>query len=92
MEETSVDKIYRINHYLGKKMVQTLKVPRFANGTFGPVWSQFNIVNSTLTFKEAFGPESCGSHFDELGLTLHVMQNHLLQMLSPGGHGKARLQ
>nr|KAF6349153.1 hypothetical protein mMyoMyo1_011709 [Myotis myotis] len=47
----------------------------------GPVWSQDNIVNSTLTCKERLGTESCGSYFDEFGLILQVMQNRLLQML-----------
>lgn len=40
-------------------MVRNLMVPRFANRLFGPAWSQDNIVNSTLTFKEPFGTESC---------------------------------
>ena len=37
--------IYRIDHYLGKEMVQNLMVLRFANAVFEPLWNRDNIVN-----------------------------------------------
>ncbi|KAL6033765.1 hypothetical protein STEG23_007754 [Scotinomys teguina] len=48
------DQIYRIDHYLGKEMVQNLMVLRFANRIFGPIWNQDNIACVILTFKEPF--------------------------------------
>lgn len=75
------DQIYRIDHYLGKEMVQNLMVLRFANRIFDPIWNRDNIACVVLTFKEPFGTEGRGGYFDEFGIIRDVMQNHLLQML-----------
>ena len=32
------EEIYRIDHYLGKEMVQNIEVLRFANSLFEPIW------------------------------------------------------
>uniref|UniRef100_A0A674JTE6 glucose-6-phosphate dehydrogenase (NADP(+)) n=1 Tax=Terrapene triunguis TaxID=2587831 RepID=A0A674JTE6_9SAUR len=75
------DQIYRIDHYLGKEMVQNLMVLRFGNRIFGPVWNRDNVACVILTFKEPFGTEGRGGYFNEFGIIRDVMQNHLLQML-----------
>ncbi|XP_026531948.1 glucose-6-phosphate 1-dehydrogenase [Notechis scutatus] len=75
------DQIYRIDHYLGKEMVQNLMVLRFGNRIFGPIWNRDNVACVILTFKEPFGTEGRGGYFDEFGIIRDVMQNHLLQML-----------
>ncbi|XP_069785183.1 glucose-6-phosphate 1-dehydrogenase isoform X3 [Narcine bancroftii] len=75
------DEIYRIDHYLGKEMVQNLMILRFANRIFGPVWNRDNIASVILTFKEPFGTEGRGGYFDEFGIIRDVMQNHMMQML-----------
>ncbi|XP_053149647.1 glucose-6-phosphate 1-dehydrogenase isoform X2 [Hemicordylus capensis] len=75
------DQIYRIDHYLGKEMVQNLMVLRFGNRIFGPIWNRDNVASVILTFKEPFGTEGRGGYFDEFGIIRDVMQNHLLQML-----------
>lgn len=75
------EQIYRIDHYLGKEMVQNLMVLRFANRIFGPIWNRDNIACVVLTFKEPFGTEGRGGYFDEFGIIRDVMQNHMMQML-----------
>ncbi|XP_068027362.1 glucose-6-phosphate 1-dehydrogenase-like [Melanerpes formicivorus] len=75
------DQIYRIDHYLGKEMVQNLMVLRFGNRIFGPVWTRDSVACVVLTFKEPFGTEGRGGYFDDFGIIRDVMQNHLLQML-----------
>jgi glucose-6-phosphate 1-dehydrogenase len=37
--------MYRIDHYLGKEMVQNLMVLRFANAVFEPLWNKQYISN-----------------------------------------------
>uniref|UniRef100_A0A3P8ZU45 Glucose-6-phosphate 1-dehydrogenase n=1 Tax=Esox lucius TaxID=8010 RepID=A0A3P8ZU45_ESOLU len=76
------DQIYRIDHYLGKEMVQNLMVLRFGNRIFGPIWNRNSVANVILTFKEPFGTQGRGGYFDNYGIIRDVMQNHLLQMLS----------
>lgn len=76
------DQIYRIDHYLGKEMVQNLMTLRFGNRVFGPTWNRDNIASVQITFKEPFGTQGRGGYFDEFGIIRDVMQNHLLQILS----------
>ncbi|KAF8973395.1 Glucose-6-phosphate 1-dehydrogenase [Entomortierella lignicola] len=78
----SEDRIYRIDHYLGKEMVKNLMILRFANVIFGSVWNRHSIDNIQITFKEKFGTEGRGGYFDEFGIIRDVMQNHLLQILT----------
>ncbi|RWS25529.1 glucose-6-phosphate 1-dehydrogenase-like protein [Leptotrombidium deliense] len=78
----SESQLYRIDHYLGKEMVQNLITLRFANPIFSRTWSRDNIASVTITFKEPFGTQGRGGYFDEFGIIRDVMQNHLLQVLS----------
>eukprot|EP00117_Sycon_ciliatum_P010147 scpid47189/ scgid12164/ Glucose-6-phosphate 1-dehydrogenase X len=75
------DQIYRIDHYLGKEMVQNLLVLRFANTVFTPAWSRSAIQSVMITFKEPFGLRGRASYFHDVGIIRDVMQNHLLQLL-----------
>jgi len=77
----SEDQLYRIDHYLGKEMVQNLISLRFGNMIFGPTWNRNHIASITITFKEPFGTQGRGGYFDEFGIIRDVMQNHLLQIL-----------
>lgn len=48
---------FRIDHYLGKEMVQNLMVLRFANRVYEPLWNHYHIQAVTITFKEDFGTQ-----------------------------------
>lgn len=72
--------LYRIDHYLGKEMVQNLLVLRFGNLWFERLWNRDNIQSVTLTFKEPFGTEGRGGYFDKYGIIRDIQQNHLLQV------------
>jgi glucose-6-phosphate 1-dehydrogenase len=74
--------IYRIDHYLGKEMVQNLMILRFANLIFEPLWNRNYVSNVVITFKENVGVEGRGGYFDEFGIIRDVMQNHLMQILT----------
>lgn len=76
------EEIYRIDHYLGKEMVQNIIVLRFANKIMKQLWNRDSIASVTLTFKEPFGTQGRGGYFDEFGIIRDIMQNHLLQVLS----------
>jgi glucose-6-phosphate 1-dehydrogenase len=77
----SEDQLYRIDHYLGKELVQNLLVMRFANRFFVPIWNRDNIANVQIVFKEDFGTEGRGGYFDEYGIIRDIIQNHLVQVL-----------
>lgn len=74
--------LYRIDHYLGKELVQNLTVLRFANLWLERIWNTENIQAVILTFKEPFGTDGRGGYFDKYGIIRDILQNHLLQVLS----------
>jgi len=76
------EQIFRIDHYLGKEMVQNLMVLRFANIVWEPLWNNHYISNIKITFKEDFGCEGRAGYFDTFGIIRDIMQNHLMQILS----------
>lgn len=53
-------KFVRIDHYLGKELVENLSVLRFSNLVFEPLWSRNYIRNVQLIFSEDFGTEGRG--------------------------------
>lgn len=50
----------RIDHYLGKELVENLSVLRFSNLVFEPLWSRNYIRNVQFIFSEDFGTEGRG--------------------------------
>lgn len=74
--------LYRIDHYLGKEMVQNIITTRFANRIFSAVWNCSNIACVQITFKEKIGTEGRGGYFDDFGIIRDVVQNHLTQILA----------
>lgn len=75
------DQIYRIDHYLGKEVVQNLMVLRFANLIFEPIWNRSHVASVQITWKENLGVGNRGGYFDDYGIIRDVMQNHLLMIL-----------
>lgn len=80
-EVFSEDRVYRIDHYLGKETVQNLLVLRFANALFEPIWSRNAIDHIEITVAESIGVGSRGDYYDKSGAMRDMVQNHLLQLL-----------
>lgn len=72
--------IYRMDHFLGKEVVQNLLTLRFANQFLAPAWNKDSIASIFISLREPFGAEGRGGYFDEYGIIRDVMQNHLLQI------------
>jgi glucose-6-phosphate 1-dehydrogenase len=76
------DEIFRIDHYLGKEMVQNIEVIRFANAMFEPLWNNRYISNIQITSSESLGVEDRGGYYDQAGALRDMVQNHMLQMVA----------
>ncbi|GEP78468.1 glucose-6-phosphate 1-dehydrogenase [Staphylococcus carnosus] len=76
------EEIYRIDHYLGKDMVQNIEVLRFANAMFEPLWNNKYISNIQVTSSEVLGVEDRGGYYETSGALKDMVQNHMLQMVA----------
>jgi len=72
--------IYRIDHFLGKEIVQNLFALRFANSIFEPVWNRNYIDHVQITAAETLGMEGRGGFYESAGAMRDMVQNHLLQL------------
>ncbi|MCK6462413.1 MAG: glucose-6-phosphate dehydrogenase [Candidatus Pacebacteria bacterium] len=76
------DQIYRIDHYLGKEMLQNILAFRFANNLLESSWSNKTIESINISLLEELGVEHRGAFYDAVGAFRDVGQNHLLQALA----------
>jgi len=75
------ERIYRIDHYLGKEMVQNLMALRFGNMLLEPLWSRAYVHDVQITIAETVGVGTRGEFYDHTGALRDMVQNHLLQLL-----------
>ena len=75
------DEIYRIDHYLGKPMVQNLEALEFANPVLQALWNNQYIANVQITASETVGVEERAGYYDKAGAIRDMVQNHMLQLL-----------
>jgi glucose-6-phosphate 1-dehydrogenase len=76
------ERIFRIDHYLGKETVQNLLALRFANVFFEPLWNASHIDHVQITVAETVGLEDRADFYDETGALRDMVQNHMLQLLA----------
>ncbi len=74
--------IYRIDHYLGKEMVQNLFAFRFGNAIFESVWNRDRIAAVEIMVAEDLGVGSRAGYYDKSGALRDMVQNHLTQLLT----------
>lgn len=74
--------ILRIDHFLGKEMVQNILVFRFANSWLEPLWNAQHIAQVQITAAESIGIEGRGAFYDKVGAVRDMVQNHMMQLLT----------
>ena len=74
--------IYRIDHYLGKEMIQSIPALRFSNNIFNALWNYRYIDNIQITLSEALGVEERAGYYENAGALRDMVQNHILQTVA----------
>lgn len=76
------DSIYRIDHYLGKEMVQNILPMRLTNPIISSIWNKEHIQNIQVTLSENLGVEARGGYYDTSGALRDMVQNHIFQIIT----------
>lgn len=74
------EKVYRVDHFLGKETVQNLLVLRFANPLFERIWNSNFVEKIRIIGDEDIGVMNRISYYDETGAMKDMVQNHMLQL------------
>jgi glucose-6-phosphate 1-dehydrogenase len=75
------NEIYRIDHFLGKPMVQNLEVLEHSNPMLHALWTNRYISNVQISANETVGVEERADYYDHAGALRDMFQNHMLQLL-----------
>ena len=74
--------IYRIDHYLGKEMIQNILVVRFANSIFDKAWDKESIESIVILAKEDEDVSKRVNYYDKIGALKDMVQSHLMKMVA----------
>lgn len=73
--------IFRIDHYLGKPIVQKLEDLHQTDPLLRELWSSRSVANVQITANETVGVEERAGYYDQAGAIRDMFQNHMLQLL-----------
>lgn len=76
------EQIYRIDHYLGKSLINHLYELKFNSLTFNSIFNYKNIKEFTINAKEAVGILNRGAFYEATGAVKDMFQSHILQVVS----------
>lgn len=73
--------LYRIDHLLGRNLIENLTVLRFSNLVFEPLWSRTYIRNIQIILSEDISVQT-GRYFDGYGIIRDIVHSHIFQTLA----------
>ncbi|MBV6785235.1 MULTISPECIES: glucose-6-phosphate dehydrogenase [Xanthomonas] len=75
------DRVFRLDHYLGKAAVQNLIALRFGNTLLEAVWNRTYIESVQILVAESEGVDGRDAYYARSGALRDMVQSHILQLL-----------
>jgi glucose-6-phosphate 1-dehydrogenase len=75
------ERIFRIDHFLGKEPAQNILAFRFANGLFEPIWNRNFIHHVQIDVPETLGLGKRAAFYEQTGAYRDMVVTHLFQIL-----------
>ncbi|WP_298861474.1 glucose-6-phosphate dehydrogenase [uncultured Microbacterium sp.] len=76
------ERIFRVDHFLGRSTLLNVLGVRFANRLVEPVWSADHVQSVLVRYDEALALENRARYYDKAGAMIDMIQSHLLQVLA----------
>jgi len=76
------DRIFRIDHFLGKEPAQNILAFRFANGLFEPIWNRNFIDHIQIDVPETLTLGKRAAFYEQTGAYRDMVVTHLFQILA----------
>jgi glucose-6-phosphate 1-dehydrogenase len=75
------DRVFRIDHFLGREAVQNLIALRFGNGMFEPIWNRDHIDHVQIDVPETLAVEDRAGFYEATGAYRDMVVTHLFHVL-----------
>ena len=75
------ERVFRIDHFLGREAVQNLIALRFANGMFEPVWNRDHIDHVQIDVPETLAVDDRAGFYEATGAYRDMVVTHLFHVL-----------
>jgi glucose-6-phosphate 1-dehydrogenase len=75
------DRVFRIDHFLGREAVQNLIALRFANGMFEPIWNRDHIDHVQIDVPETLPVDQRAGFYEGTGAYRDMVVTHLFHVL-----------
>src|SRR4029079_8525830 len=75
------ERVFRIDHFLGREAVQNLIALRFANGMFEPVWNRDHIDHVQIDVPETLAVDDRAGFYEDTGAFRDMVVTHLFHVL-----------
>lgn len=76
------DRVFRVDHFLGKSTILNLLGLRFTNRFFEPVWNRDNVERIEIVVDETLALEGRAGYYDHSGALKDMIQSHLLLVMA----------
>jgi glucose-6-phosphate 1-dehydrogenase len=75
------ERVFRIDHFLGREAVQNLIALRFANGMFEPIWNHDHIDHVQIDVPETLAVDARAGFYEATGAFRDMVVTHLFHVL-----------